>query len=78
MLCNEILAKSFQTMISYVLTISFFTLLNLYISNSYQDEKIAGFDVAVSVITLLASVLDAMSKSNSLDYFCIYSIGMKN
>ncbi|CAA9986724.1 multidrug efflux pump, putative [Plasmodium knowlesi strain H] len=74
LLCNEVLSKSFQTMISYVITTSFFICLNLYVSNSCTYEEIGGFGVAVSVITLLNAVVDGVG--NSLDYFCGCSIGM--
>ncbi|GAB64971.1 hypothetical protein PCYB_041730 [Plasmodium cynomolgi strain B] len=76
LLCNEVLSKSFQTMVSYVITTSFFICLNLYVSNSCTYEEIGGFGVAVSVITLLNAVVDGVG--NSLDYFCSCSIGMAN
>ncbi|GAW79481.1 hypothetical protein, conserved [Plasmodium gonderi] len=76
LLCNEILAKSFQTMISYVITTSFFIFLNLYVSNSCTYEEIGGFGMAASVITLLTSVVDGVS--NSLDYFCSFATGIGN
>ncbi|VUZ93772.1 multidrug efflux pump, putative [Plasmodium vivax] len=76
LLCNEVLSKSFQTMVSYVITTSFFIFLNLYVSNSCTYEEIGGFGVAVSVITLLSAVVDGVG--SSLDYFCSCSIGMAN
>ncbi|EUD66783.1 hypothetical protein C922_02768 [Plasmodium inui San Antonio 1] len=76
LLCDEVLSKSFQTMISYVITTSFFICLNLYVSNSCTYEEIGGFGVAVSVITLLNAVVDGVG--SSLDYFCSFSIGMAN
>ncbi|KJP85511.1 hypothetical protein AK88_04862 [Plasmodium fragile] len=76
LLLNQVLSKSFQTMISYIITTSFFIFLNLYVSNSCTYEEIGGFGVAVSVITLLNTVVDGVC--NSLDYFCSYSIAMAN
>ncbi|CRG98722.1 multidrug efflux pump, putative [Plasmodium relictum] len=75
-LCNEIFIRSFQTMISYFITTSFFIILNLYVSNTCDYYEIAGFGVAISVYTVLSSVIDGLS--NSLDFFCSHSIGIGN
>ncbi|ETB57156.1 hypothetical protein YYC_04979 [Plasmodium yoelii 17X] len=75
MLFKEIFVKSFQTMLSYAITSSFFILLNVYMSNSCKYEEMAGFGISLSIISLLNSVVEGFC--SSLDYFCSQSIGMK-